>query len=53
VQLIIDRGAKYIDQALADMQCVILFARQCLPVLQALFMALHTVMQATYSLAKT
>ena len=53
MQLIIDTSAKYIDQALADMQCVILFAMQSLPVLQALFMALHTVTNATYSLAKT
>jgi len=53
VQLIVDTSAKCTDQALADMQCVILFARQCLSVLQDLFMALHTVMQATYSLAKT
>ena len=52
MQLIIDTSAKCIDQDLADVQCVILFARQCLSVLQALFMALHTVTHATYSQRK-
>ena len=53
MQLFIDTSAKCIDQAIADIQCAILFAMQSLPVLQALFMALHTVSNAAYSLAKT
>lgn len=53
MKLFIDTSAKSIDQAIADMQCVILFAMQSSLVLQAIFMGLYTVMQATYSMAKT